>query len=66
MFTLILDNKIPQVLAGLSGNFINLMKKAVDSKRPIEQSGSGIFTVLKHVVPIVLPMIMSLFKKKRN
>ena len=66
MFSLILDNKIPQILQGLSGSYINLMKKAVASRRPIEQSGSGIFTVLKHVIPVVLPMIMSLFKKKKN
>lgn len=65
MFSLILDRKIPEILKGLSGNYINIMRKAVASKGPIEQSGSGIFTVLKHVIPVVLPMIMSLFKKKK-
>lgn len=63
MLSLILTEKIP-LLTGLSRNFIQQIKQAVTSRRPIEQSGSGIFSVLKHVIPIVLPMVLSLFKKK--
>ena len=63
MLSLILTERIP-LLSGLSRNFIQQIRKAVNSRRPIEQSGSGIFSVLKHVIPIVLPMVLSLFKKK--
>ena len=63
MLSLILTEKIP-LLTGLSRNFVQQIKQAVTSRRPIEQSGSGIFSVLKHVIPIVLPMVLSLFKKK--
>ena len=63
MLSLILHEKIP-LLTGLSRNFVQQIKQAVTSRRPIEQSGSWIFSVLKHVIPIVLPMVLSLFKKK--
>ena len=63
MLRLILDNKLP-LLPGLSGAFIQRMRKAVQSTKPIEQHGSGIFSVLKYVIPMVLPMVLSLFKKK--
>jgi len=63
MLALVLADKFP-FLSGLNGKFIQLIRKAVQSKRPIEQNGFGIFSVLKHVIPIVLPMVMSLFKKK--
>ena len=63
MFALILDDKLP-LLPGLSGPFIRQMRKAVQSRKPIEQHGSGIFSVLKYIIPMVLPMVLSLFKKK--
>ena len=63
MLSLVLDGKFP-LLSGLSGNVIRLIRKAVQSRRAIEQNGSGIFSILKHVIPVVLPMVLSLFKKK--
>ena len=61
----IASGKLPEILTGLSGNFIKVLRRFAESRRPIEQGGSGIFTVLKHVIPLVLSVLPGLFRKKK-
>ena len=65
LFSSVLNGKIPG--PSLSANIMSYMKKFVRSRNPtgaLQQTGSGIFTALTKIVPIVLPLILSMFKKK--
>ena len=67
LFSSVLNGKLPSPT--LSANLLGYMKKFVRSRNPssaIQQSGSGIFTALATIIPIVLPLVMSLFKKKQK
>ena len=67
LFSSVLNGKLPAPT--LSTNLLSYMKKFVRSRNPsttIQQNGSGIFAALAKIVPIVLPLVLSLFKKKQK
>ena len=67
LFSSVLKGKLPAPT--LSSKLMNYMKQFVRSRNPnttIQQSGSGIFTALASIIPIVLPLVLSLFKKKKK
>lgn len=66
LFANIINGKLPAPNA-LNAGLIAHMKRLVGSKNPsatVQQNGSGIFTALATIVPILLPLVLKLFKKK--
>ena len=69
IFQSILNGSIP-VPFNLNRTLLDKVARAKNSEKVILQNGSGISTILAHVIPalasFVIPKIIGLFKKKKK
>ena len=69
IFKSILNGSIP-VPFNLNRTLLDKVARAKNSKKVILQNGSGIATILAHVIPalagLIIPKIVGLFKKKKK
>ena len=68
LFVNVLNGKIP-LAKSLSSKALALLKKYINSRNSdavIKQNGAGVFSILASILPVVIPLVMKLFKKKNK
>lgn len=68
LFKQVLNGKIslPKIMNSKARALLRKFVTTRNTDEVIRQNGSGIFSILAQVIPMVLPLVMSLFKNKKK